>query len=154
MPDPRSSLRTMSRYGVPSKAKEPIPEPVPSASVADLLRALSAVQELARAMTALAEREMPAPVVNVTVEVPKQPTPNVNVEPPVVNLNPTFHQPAAKVDVKVQREGDQVVNVTPNIEVRAVFPDQMNMAITEMPKPDLKILYNDKGRPSGVTQEP
>lgn len=108
--------------------------------------------ELTAALAALASREVPAPVVNVSSPVvnvdarqeppPPQPAPVVNVEV----------QPAAApvVNVEVQPGEAPVVNLEARIDVPAAPPPTVHVQAAEAPKPwttETEITeFDDKGR--------
>lgn len=144
MPDPRAELRAMSRYGVPSPKPPPPPEPDDAEEEDDDAEEMDPILELARAIVALASREMPAPVINVQVHVPEQ-------APPVVTVtNEIPEQPAPVVRVTVPKQDPTPVTVeAPSVTLQV--PAVQDMRIVSMPPLDATFEHDNRGRVTRVS---
>ena len=132
-----AQLRAYQRYGFPSKKKvEPVPvveieEPAPEPAPDPIL-------ELARAVLALASREIPAPMVHVAIPEQQAPVVNVDVQVP--------EQPAPIVRVNVpQQPAPQVSVQPPSVNVTNQVPGVQDIRIVSTPPIDAKIDRDPRG---------
>lgn len=139
MTDPKALLRAYGRYGFPTKQRV-LPTPEPELEQPEP-EEVDGLLELAKAVLALAQREMPAPVVNMEVRVPEQQVPVVNVTVDVPE------QPAPLVRVSVPQQPAPQVTVQPTaVNVTNQVPTLQDIRIVSMPPIDAEVERDVRGR--------
>lgn len=145
MADARRELRAQARYGPASPRKEASAPAVP-VTTADLAHAMDALSELAKAMLALAQRELPTPVVNVEAPVVHVAAPQVNVAAPAVTVQPQILNPTPRVEVHPQVSAPAVRVDAPIIRNEISAPAVQDIRIVELPPTNAVITRDDRGR--------